>query len=69
VGEMDNLILRMYVMAQSILNCNDGQNLTEYAMAFSLIALGCVAGETAVAHSVNQTLIAMATTITTGVAR
>ena len=66
---MNNLFLKLYLTSQSILGRNDGQNLTEYAMAFSLIALGCVAGASAVAHSVNQTLIAMATTITTGVAR
>lgn len=66
---MNDLFLKLHVAAESFRNCNDGQNLTEYAMAFSMIALGCVSGLSAVAHGVNQTLIAMATTITTGVAR
>lgn len=64
---MNDLLLKTFVAAKSILVRNNGQNLTEYAMAFSLIALGCVAGLSAVAHGVNQTLISMATTITTGV--
>jgi len=68
-AKMNDRFLKLYVAAQSILARTDGQSITEYAMAFSLIALGCVAGASAVAHGVNQTLIAMATTITTGVTR
>jgi Flp pilus assembly pilin Flp len=64
---MNDLFLKLYLSAKSILNCKDGQNLAEYAMTFSLIALGCVAGLSAVAHGINQTFIAVATTITTGV--
>jgi len=66
---MNDLQLKLLVAVKSILDRADGQDLTEYSMAFSLIALGCVAGLTAVAHSVNQTFIAMATTITTGIMR
>ena len=66
---MNDLLLKLRVAVKSILGRANGQSLTEYCMAFSLIALGCVAGESAVAHSVNQTLIVMATTITTGVTR
>jgi Flp pilus assembly pilin Flp len=64
---MKDLFLKLYLSARSVLDRMEGQNLAEYAMTFSLIALGCVAGMSAVAHSVNQTFIAMATTITTGV--
>jgi Flp pilus assembly pilin Flp len=66
---MNDLLLKLHATMKSLLARADGQSLTEYGMAFSLIALGCVAGESAVAHSVNQTFIAMATTITTNVVR
>lgn len=36
-------------------------NLREYGMAISLIAFACIAGQAAVAHSINQTLLVMAT--------
>ncbi len=64
---MNDLLLKLIQSARSALKQCNGQNLAEYAMTFSLIALGCVTGLSAVAHGVNQTLIAMATTITTGV--
>jgi Flp pilus assembly pilin Flp len=66
---MNRLLLKMYGAAQSILARPDAQSITEYAMAFSLIALGCVAGQSAVARSVNHTFIAMATTITTSISQ
>jgi hypothetical protein len=44
-------------------------DLSEFLMAASLIALACVAFESAAAHSVNQTLITMASSITAGMAR
>ncbi len=64
---MGSLFQKLYVKAQAILDRQDGQSMSEYAMAVSLIALGCVAGETAVASSVNHTFIVLATTITTGI--
>lgn len=66
---MNDFLLKLHVAVKSNLARVDAQSLTEYSMAFSLIALGCVAGLSAVAHGVNQTFIAMATTITTGVSR
>ncbi len=66
---MKSLFLKVYVTVRSVLARNDGQSMSEYVMAVGLIALGCVAGASAVAHSVNQTFIAAATVITTGVAR
>ena len=66
-AKMNGLFLKIYVAAQSKLVGDEAQSITEYAMAFSLIALGTVAGMSAVAHSVNHTFIALATSITTGV--
>jgi Flp pilus assembly pilin Flp len=64
---MNNLFLKLYLAAQSLQDRNDGQGITEYAMAVSVIALGTVAGEAAVAQKVNNTFIALAPTITTGI--
>ena len=65
--KMNNLFLKLYQAAQSLSERENGQGITEYAMAFSVIALGTVAGESAVAQQINHTFIALANTITTGV--
>jgi Flp pilus assembly pilin Flp len=64
---MQDLILKLYLTAKSVLDRNDGQGMTEYAMAVGLIAFGCVAGEAAVATSVNRIFNALGTTILNGV--
>ena len=64
---MNNLIFKMYLAAQSFLEREDGQGITEYALTFTVIALGTVAGESAVAQQINHTFIAITTTITTGI--
>jgi Flp pilus assembly pilin Flp len=43
--------------------------MTEYAMAVGLIAFGCVAGEAAVATSVNRIFVSLSTVILNGVAQ
>ena len=64
---MKDHFLKARIFANSMFYSDHGQGLTEYALAFSLIALGTVAGQSVVAHSINHTFIALATTITTGV--
>ena len=66
---MQDLMLKLNVAFKSVVDGNKGQSMTEYAMAVGLIALGCVAGEAAIATNVNHLFIAVATTITTGVLR
>jgi len=66
-GEIMKNFLKLYLAAKSLVDRQNGQGLTEYAMAFSLIALGTVAGQTAVAQQVNHTFISIATTITTSI--
>ncbi|WP_348261275.1 hypothetical protein P8935_15880 [Telmatobacter sp. DSM 110680] len=66
---MQDLIRKMYLTLQSLAERTEGQSMTEYAMAVGLIAFGCVAGEAAIATSVNHVFIALATTITNGVMR
>jgi len=64
---MERLFLKLHLAARAVLVFEAGQGLTEYAMAFSLIALGTVAGQSAVAQQVNHTFIAITTTITTNI--
>lgn len=66
---MQDLFLKLYVTTRSMLAREDGQNLVEYSMAVALIAFGSIAGETAVASSVNKVFVALATTITGGVSQ
>ena len=66
---MQDLVVKLYGVAKFVLNQSDGQSMTEYAMAVGLIALGCVAGEAAIATNVNHIFVTVATTITTGVLR
>ena len=63
---MKDFFLKLYVTADSVLTSDLGQSMTEYAMAVGLIAFGCVAGEAAIANSVNQTFMTLASSVTTG---
>lgn len=62
---MNDFFFKLYVAAQAFLDRKNGQGLTEYALAFTIIALGTVAGESAVAEQVNHTFISIASTIST----
>lgn len=65
---MNHLLLKIYLAANRVFSGEKGQSMTEYAMAVGLIALGCVAGETAIASSVNRTFVSLAAIIAAGIA-
>jgi Flp pilus assembly pilin Flp len=64
---MRDLTLKLYAAVKFVLDRDEGQGMTEYALAVSLIALGCVAGEAAIATSVNHVFVSLGTTILNGV--
>jgi len=64
---MQDFILRLQLAAKLLWDRTEGQALAEYAMAVTLIAFGCIAGEAAVATSVNCIFDALGTTILNGV--
>ena len=66
---MNDLFLKVYVAAKSFLARENGQGMTEYAMAVALIAFGCVAGEAAIASGVNDAFVSITSRITSGVFR
>ena len=50
---MNSLFLQLYAKFQGLKNGEEGQDLVEYALLVSLIALVCVAGVGHVATAVN----------------
>lgn len=60
---MYRLILGLYKNASKFLKHEEAQNLTEYALCFTMIALGTVAGMSAIATSVGHTFTAVTTTL------
>ncbi len=57
---MKNLLTKLYVKAQ-ILREDKGQDMVEYALVASLIALGAVAGMGPVATAINTSFNAIST--------
>jgi Flp pilus assembly pilin Flp len=52
---MNNLFLKLYINFQNLTNSERGQDLVEYALLCSLIALGLITGIKTIATAVNQT--------------
>lgn len=51
---MNNLTLRIYVWMQSLMACEEGQDLIEYALLLSLLAFGAVVGMESLAGGLNN---------------
>jgi pilus assembly protein Flp/PilA len=51
---MNNAALKMYVFAQNLLVKEEGQDLVEYALLVSLIALACIAAVGNVASAITS---------------
>lgn len=66
---MKDFLLKLHVALMSSLACENGQGMTEYAMTVALIAFGCVAGQAAIAHSVNDVFVSITTTFTGNILR
>jgi Flp pilus assembly pilin Flp len=64
---MPMLMNSLYMHLGSLIAREEGQDLVEYAMLFSVIALGAVAGMSGLASAVNTTLQTIANTISNSV--
>jgi len=51
---MKNLLLKFYIAARGLIGHDDAQDLVEYGLAVSLIALICVAGMSNFATAVSS---------------
>lgn len=50
---MNSLFLTIYVKAQNLINREDGQDLVEYALLITLVALAAITGINKVASAIN----------------
>lgn len=60
---MNTLALKLYVKAQNLLAGEEGQDLVEYALLVSLVALGCISAVGSVASAITTVFSNMSTSI------
>ena len=60
---MNNLLIKMYVKFQDLVNREEGQDLVEYALVVALIAFGATAGMKAMATGLNSAFKGISTTL------
>jgi pilus assembly protein Flp/PilA len=51
---MNDLMLKMYIKMQDLMNREEGQDLVEYALVVALVAFGAVAGMNALSTEINK---------------
>lgn len=56
-------MLKMYAKYQDLMNREEGQDLVEYALLVSLIALACVAGVSSVASAITSVFSSISTSM------
>jgi pilus assembly protein Flp/PilA len=61
---MKDMMLKLYIKTQNLLNNEDGQDLIEYALLASLLAVGAVAVLGPLATAVNAAFTSATTAIT-----
>jgi pilus assembly protein Flp/PilA len=64
---MNHLLLKLYINCKTLMICEDGQDLVEYSLIFSLIALGAVSGMSFLASGLNNAFSSIDSTLTTNV--
>jgi pilus assembly protein Flp/PilA len=60
---MNNLFLKIYVKVQDLMNNEEGQDLVEYALLITLVALAAVSGINGVASAINGVFSKISTTL------
>jgi pilus assembly protein Flp/PilA len=60
---MNTLFLKMYVKVQDLMSREEGQDLVEYALLITLIALAAVAGINKVSSAINAVFSKVSTTL------
>ena len=54
---MNNLMMKMYLVAKSLVEREEGQDLVEYALVVALIAFGAITGMGYLAKGLNTRLL------------
>jgi pilus assembly protein Flp/PilA len=60
---MNSLFLKLYLKASDLINREEGQDLVEYALLITLVALAAVAGVNKVASAINTIFSNISTTL------
>jgi pilus assembly protein Flp/PilA len=63
-NEMNEMMMKYYIKMQNLLNSEDGQDLIEYALLASLLAVAAVAVLNPLATAVNGAFTAATTAVT-----
>jgi pilus assembly protein Flp/PilA len=64
---MNNSLMKLYLVAKSLIEREEGQDLVEYALVVALIAFGAITGMGYLATGLNKAFSNIATTLTTNV--
>ena len=62
---MKNLMLKAFVNMQSLMACEEGQDLVEYALLLGLVALACVVILSTIGQDINTIFTTLQTTLST----
>lgn len=60
---MNTLFLQLYVKAQELINREEGQDLVEYALLISLIALAAITATTSLAGAITGVFARISTSL------
>ena len=60
---MNNLFLNLYAKFHGLKNCEEGQDLVEYALLCALIALACILGVNKVASAITTVFTNISSTL------
>jgi pilus assembly protein Flp/PilA len=64
---MNNLMMKMYLVAKSLIEREEGQDLVEYALVVALIAFGAITGMGYLAKGLNNAFSTISSTLTSNV--
>jgi pilus assembly protein Flp/PilA len=67
IQQMNNLMMKMYLVAKSLIEREEGQDLVEYALVVALIAFGAITGMGYLAKGLNNAFSQISSTLTTNV--
>jgi Flp pilus assembly pilin Flp len=62
---MNELMFKIYATIHSLMHCEEGQDLVEYSLTFTMIALGCVSSMSYVASGIGSVFSDVSQTLTT----
>lgn len=62
---MNNLMLKLHIAIQNLIEGEQGQDLVEYALVVALIALGATAGMKSLADDINSVFVQLGTNLGT----